>query len=192
MYTADMNDALLITQGTERSILRGGLRTWVASHLLPQGAMEGDHTVEGDTVTILTDEGPIQFANPNPPQPSTPTPTQSTPNVDITTPPPIVPTPDIPGPPTTTEEWRAVLANTPDKEIGVVDQIQPDETPAAYSARVLSPLGLTIAELARNKPTLEGALATSAGRTHPEWTPILEAAGITPPTQTNSQPPVSP
>jgi hypothetical protein len=88
---------------------------------------------------------------------------------------PSVPTPDLPRMPTSLEDWRNAIANAPAAEIPPLEPIAAGETPGDYGARVLTPLGITIAQVAN-----AGRLAEIArDADHPEWAVILAAAGVT-------------
>lgn len=160
MYMVNDGGATIIIRGDETSILRGALAQWVRSHLVEQGDVDGkfepnprggELTVDGMGVKV---EGwPAG---------------------------PLTPEPDLPREPTTVADWRAAIASAQKRDIPPLPPIATGATPAEYAALALTPLGLTIAEVAA-AGKLADILTTDLA---PEWAVILAAAGVAAPSAT--------
>lgn len=178
MYLVKVDDATILANGTDVSVLRGPLADWVSAHMIDVGeataevtpADGGGYNVTGDDFTIAVAPWP---------KPAAPEPAALEP-APVVPPAPILPLPDMPRPPTTEEDWRLAISNSQEKTLPILAPAEVNETVAAYSARVLSGEGLTLAEVARDKVKL-AAIAVNAR--DPSWAPVLAAAGVSPSTE---------
>lgn len=161
LYLMEEGGAAILSLNNETSILRGDLKNWVLAHLVDKGETTGklEPSINGGVITteegeIITLEGwPLREGKPEAQ----------------------VPVPDLPRPPTTLEDWRAAIAAAaPFSDPGLM-AVSENETPSAYAARVLAPMGLTLAAVLAGRALGPDQLRHATG---PEWDTILTAAGI--------------
>jgi hypothetical protein len=154
LYAFTDQGALIVQAGNQTSILRGVLADWVRAHLINTAETEATLTPGPDGAAVASET--VSFTAEG--WPTGPT----------------VPVPDLPRVPTSVADWREAIAKAPDATIPPLEPIQRGEPPSEYGARVLTPLGITIAQVA--KAGMLESIAMDAD--DPEWAVILAAAGV--------------
>lgn len=172
LHVVREGDRVLIDAGGETSVLTGELARWVTAHLIERGTQEGEGTPTRDGLNVAMEDGTtINFKGwPAPPAENV-APTAPAPAGPIE---PKVPVSDMPRAPKTIDDWRGIISTGRQVTLPVLENVRASEAPEEYSARVLAPAGLTLADVIAS-----GGLASLVGdATHDGWTIILEAAGI--------------
>jgi len=177
LYTFPSGPDLVIIDGTDVSILTGRVRNWVAAHLTESSVEDAQALQTGDTIAIETQSGLAFNLLGEAPPAAEPPALAPSPETPVT-----IPTPDLPPIPDTREDWLARIDSAMLRQVPILAPVDENEELAAYAERVLIPLSLTVAEVAKEKVQLQAALDPLYTMTKPiadSWMPLIDAAEMT-------------